>query len=239
MRIFPNLGIAPAEREARIVAFARTGVFAPGLYLQSVETCPALGLRVLDLRDGAEQDFQRIAEEDGADAFDAPPLVRASLLRVAPDEHLLLLTLDHAGADSWSVQLIKKELKLLYGQASSSGPGPKEKPQVSFPDFAVWQSGAFQTSVFDRQIAYWRERWSRFGSARVGYEDLPFCVPPPKAPNFEFRTARLEVGSWHSRSIRQQSGRDRAHRFPCGVQRVATPLHSKKSDRDMGSLRKP
>ena len=42
-------------------------------------------------------------------------MLRASLLRLADDEHLLLLTMHHIASDGWSLRVLWSELELLYG----------------------------------------------------------------------------------------------------------------------------
>jgi amino acid adenylation domain-containing protein len=77
----------------------------------------------------------------------APPL-RAALIRVAADEHVLCLVLHHILGDGWSLNLLHEELAALY-----SG---RELPPlpVQFGDIALWQRQQDTTGAFD----YWRRR---------------------------------------------------------------------------------
>ncbi|RZU53337.1 amino acid adenylation domain-containing protein [Krasilnikovia cinnamomea] len=80
-----------------------------GVLLQHIDP-PATGvLTVHDLEPG-------ILERTASDPFDLEtgPLLRARLIVVGPDEHLLALTLHHIVADGWSLAVLRRELGALY-----------------------------------------------------------------------------------------------------------------------------
>lgn len=203
LAIFPNLGISRQERESRLRAAARTGICQPGLYLQSVERAANVSLRASDFSGTGEVEsaLSRILEEDGTQIFDAPPRIRASLLKFSKSEHLLVLTIDHIAADGWSLQIIRKELEILYAQSLSGGSPSITMPSISFPDFAVWQNSAANTGYFDRHVRYWRGKWSRFGAYRLSFDDIPFTLPS-KQRGFDFRSLRMYFESRLSLTIR-------------------------------------
>ncbi len=74
------------------------------------------------------------------------PLFRASILRVAEDDHVLLLASHHIVVDGWSLGVLADELGALYRG--------EELPPIAlqYADFAVWQR---QQPV---DPAYWRDR---------------------------------------------------------------------------------
>ncbi|MEU6076828.1 amino acid adenylation domain-containing protein [Micromonospora sp. NPDC047074] len=85
-------------------------------------------------------------------ATDAP--LRALLVRVAADEHLLLVTLHHAVSDAPSMDLLVEELSVLYAGGSADD---LPRLAVQYADFALWQRDLL-TGVGAGQLAYWRER---------------------------------------------------------------------------------
>jgi amino acid adenylation domain-containing protein len=82
------------------------------------------------------------------------PLLRASLLKTADDEHIFLLTLHHLVTDDWSLSILVRELLALYAGGEDSLP---ELP-IQYTDFALWQRARYASGDFNSQIDYWRER---------------------------------------------------------------------------------
>ncbi|WP_063767499.1 AMP-binding protein [Streptomyces sp. NRRL S-1868] len=78
------------------------------------------------------------------------PLMRHTLLRTAPDEHVLVLSMHHIVTDGWSMNVIARELHTLYeGRALP-------ELAVQYADFAVWQRAALTGPALDEKLEYWR-----------------------------------------------------------------------------------
>ncbi|HEX2191182.1 MAG TPA: amino acid adenylation domain-containing protein [Longimicrobiaceae bacterium] len=107
-----------------------------------------------------EAEAMRRVREEAARPFDleAGPLFRAELLRLGPDDHVLLFTLHHAVADGFSTHLVARELSTLYGAFSRGLPSPLPELRAQYGDFAVWQRNRLQGAAFEKQVAYWTER---------------------------------------------------------------------------------
>ncbi|WP_377272869.1 amino acid adenylation domain-containing protein [Peterkaempfera sp. SMS 1(5)a] len=81
------------------------------------------------------------------DLASAPPL-RAGLIRIAEDDHVLCLVMHHILGDGWSLNLLYDELAALYS-------GRRLPPlPVQFGDIAAWQREQDTTGMFD----YWQKR---------------------------------------------------------------------------------
>ncbi|MET8545044.1 condensation domain-containing protein [Kitasatospora sp. NPDC004799] len=110
----------------------------------------------------AEQAWQRARELVAADLatpFDlgAAPKLRARLIRVAPDDHLLVLVIHHIACDGWSLSVLWQEFAVGYGAAVDGRPSALADLPVQYADFADWQrSHQGGTALLD-QLAYWRE----------------------------------------------------------------------------------
>ncbi|HVW20930.1 MAG TPA: amino acid adenylation domain-containing protein [Opitutaceae bacterium] len=94
-------------------------------------------------------------EEAGAAPFDLsrPPLLRARLLRLAPDEHHLVVCVHHAVFDGWSIGLLARELAAAY-----AGRG-RELPALplAYGDYAAWQRRRAAGPGWARQLDWWEE----------------------------------------------------------------------------------
>jgi amino acid adenylation domain-containing protein len=135
---------------------------ADGVPWQVVDAPAPVRLPVVDLCERA--DPQAAARQwlaaDEAVPFDLAvgPLLRAALLRLAADEHVLVLAMHHVVGDEWSAGILRRELEALYAAAREGvEPGLPELP-VQYADFAVWQRGWLTGEVLAEQVGYWRGR---------------------------------------------------------------------------------
>ena len=90
------------------------------------------------------------------------PLLRAQLLRTAPDEHHLLVVVHHIVCDEWSVQLIIDELARRYRAAVLGETVQVPEPAITYADYAHWQKQWIGTEPARQQRDWWR---TQLGSA--------------------------------------------------------------------------
>jgi len=83
------------------------------------------------------------------------PLLRVRLLRLAPEEHVLLLLLHHFVTDGWSTRILMRELGPLYEAFSEGKPSPLPALPMQFVDFAQWQRECVQEGSLNTQLVYW------------------------------------------------------------------------------------
>lgn len=85
------------------------------------------------------------------------PLLRARLLRLHAEDHILLLTLHHAIADGWSIGVLFEELSNRYAGLAGHPSAPLPKMPLAFSDVARWQRWWCGTEAARRQAADWTE----------------------------------------------------------------------------------
>ena len=101
---------------------------------------------------------ERLARFEARRAFDLGhgPLLRAALLRLAPREHRLVLTVHHIAADGWSMGVLLGELGTCYA-ARRAGRTPDLAPlPVRYGDYAAWQRGPAAAAARAAGVHYWR-----------------------------------------------------------------------------------
>jgi len=137
-------------------------------------------------REAAAQ--QRLVEEAAA-TFDLQrgPLVRAVLIKVAPREHLLLITMHHIISDQWSLGLLAGELAGGYRAALGEGESPA-RPAVQYADYAAWQRRWRETAACAEQIEFWRGQLA--GAASL---ELPTDFGRTGAPSVAGATVAFKV----------------------------------------------
>ncbi len=130
-----------------------------------------------------EQEVARLVSIDARQPFDLgkAPLMRARLLKLAPDEHVLVLIFHHIAFDWWSVGVFEKELAALYDsflRGEEASPLP-ELP-LQYADFAAWQRQRLQGEILQEQLDYWRKKLS--GTLPV--LELPTDHPRPAVQTY-------------------------------------------------------
>ncbi|MGE7991379.1 amino acid adenylation domain-containing protein [Pseudomonas sp. NPDC089554] len=149
---------------------------------------PAMPLRValLDLSTLPDAERKiRLDEALHADArapFDLAhgPLLRASLVRLAADEHVWLYSVHHIVADGWSMGVILHEVASLYGDLLYGQPSRLAPLPVQYADYACWQRQRLGGEVLQGQLDYWRHS---LADAPV-LLSLPSDRPRPRVQRF-------------------------------------------------------
>jgi acyl transferase domain-containing protein/SAM-dependent methyltransferase len=141
--------------------------------LPELPALPLVDLRTLPAS-AAEPELLRLAAEDAGRPFDLArgPLMRTTLVGLAPEDHTLVFTLHHIAGDGWSWGVLFRELVELYERGESA---LAELP-VQYADYALWQRGWLRGDVLEAEIRYWREKLA--GLATL---DLPTDYPRPPA----------------------------------------------------------
>ncbi|MGH3611328.1 MAG: condensation domain-containing protein, partial [Pseudonocardia sp.] len=137
-------------------------------------------LPVVDLSGLSEVDrrveLDRVLAAEVVCPFDLSrgPLMRARLVRLAAQEHVLSVMLHHIVTDGWSSGVLWSDLGELY-RAEVTGTVPRLAVlAVQYADFAVWQRQRVSGAVAEEQLGYWRGQLD--GVAAV---ELPTDRPRP------------------------------------------------------------
>jgi amino acid adenylation domain-containing protein len=137
-------------------------------------------LPIIDLQELFEVERQtevlRLRKEEAQKPFDLTQdlLLRAKLLRLSSEEHILLLTMHHIIADGWSLGVFLQELAALYEST------PLPRLPIQYADFTLWQQQWLQGDELKAQLSYWKQQLS--GSLPI--LELPTDKPRPKFQTF-------------------------------------------------------
>jgi hypothetical protein len=88
------------------------------------------------------------------------PLLRATLLELAPEDHVLMLTAHHIVSDGWSNGILIRELAAFYDALHRGTKAALPPLAIQYADYVLWQDEWLKTPGFAQQLAYWREQLS-------------------------------------------------------------------------------
>jgi len=123
-----------------------------------------LTIPLVDLSDMAEGERQIKALEIGINDATRPfmlnsgPMLRARLLRLAPEDHILLLTTHHVVCDDWSTGILVHELLGIYDAFNARKPSPFPEVSYQYSDFARRVHQQLQNKNLESRLAFWNRR---------------------------------------------------------------------------------
>ncbi|MET0398243.1 MAG: non-ribosomal peptide synthase/polyketide synthase, partial [Longimicrobiaceae bacterium] len=187
-----TLGEVVARHEVLRTVFRATDEGAVAVALPAVPVAmPVTELDGLpeDERDAA---VARLVDEEASRPFDLArgPLLRAALLRLSPEEHVILFTMHHIVSDGWSMQVLVREVTQLYAAYSQGHAASLPELPVQYADFAAWQREWLSGATLERQLAFWR---GRLADAPATLE-LPTDRPVPAVPSSRGTVRRIRIG---------------------------------------------
>ena len=141
-----------------------TFVVAEGEPMQVVAASLALTLPLHDLSAlpaaEGEDRAQALARQEAREPFrlDQGPLLRVQVLRLAPQRHLLLLTLHHIVSDGWSMGVLVRDVAALYREQIDGAPGALPALPIQYADYAHWQRQWLEGPMLQQQRDYWQQQ---------------------------------------------------------------------------------
>ena len=166
---------------------------------------PLLDLSELPAEERETEALRRAAEE-ARRPFDLArgPLLRAGIVRLSEEEHLLLLTMHHIVSDGWSMGVLIREMAALYEAFNGNAPSPLEEPTIQYADFAHWQREWLTGDALAEQLDYWKRR---LAGAPPTLE-LPAKGARPPARSYEGATETLLLPKELAERINELSRRE-------------------------------
>jgi aspartate racemase len=158
-----------------------------GRPVQAIAPALTFRLPLIDLGELPEPERQtevwRLITESARWPFDLAqgPLFRAALLRLAEEEHILLLTVHHIVSDGWSMGVLLREISALYEAYSTGKPSPLPDLPIQYADFALWQRQWLRGEVLETHLGYWRQQ---LGGC-LPILELPVDYPRPVVQTYQ------------------------------------------------------
>jgi len=179
---------------ARHEALRTTFRNSSGVPLQVIEDEPAAQplpvTSVEQLADGEREPAAReLIRELARVPFDLAvgPLVRATLVRLSPEAHVLAVVMHHIVADGWSCRILFDELSADYEAISRGGAPVVEEPPIQYADFAIWQLEHAEEGGYAPAERFWRAELA--GAPPT----LPLPVDGPYPPRQTFAAGGVDT----------------------------------------------
>jgi amino acid adenylation domain-containing protein len=130
---------------------------------------------------GVEIAIEQLSRLEAQRAFNLShdALLRAKVLRVSANEHVVLLTMHHIVSDGWSIGVLVKEVAILYEAYAKGSPSSLAPLAVQYADYAHWEREWLQGEVLDEQLDYWKQQL-----ANAPVLELPADRPRPPVPTY-------------------------------------------------------
>ncbi|HEX6292323.1 MAG TPA: amino acid adenylation domain-containing protein, partial [Herpetosiphonaceae bacterium] len=184
------------RHEVLRTTFARSGAAHDGELVQVIAPKLTLPLPVATLSTLAPSEqaaqVQRLLSKAVQRPFDLQrgPLVRAHLLQLAADRHVLVLTLHHSICDGWSLGVLVQDLAAFYAAAVTQDSSVALPPlPIQYADYAVWQRRWIESEVPNHQLTFWQAQLA--GAPQV--LDLPTDFVRPTTAAFQGASYTLRL----------------------------------------------
>ena len=193
IRLRGSLNIAALERALNEIVrrheVLRT-VFSgdPGELVQQAVDLPPLALPPVEI---AIDDAVSHALAEFSRPFDLAtgPIIRASLWKIADDDHILFLVMHHIVSDAWTAAILFDELEALYGAFSAGQPSPLPELPVQYADYSVWQREYLSGERLQKELTWWGKQLE--GAPPVLTLRVDFPRPSTETSRGNLETARI------------------------------------------------
>ncbi len=131
------------------------------------------------------------------------PLIRARLLHLDNDQHMLLITMHHIVSDGWSMGVFLQELGTLYSAFRKGLPDPLPPLSLQYADYAVWQRRWIEGPVLEEQATFWQDHLA--GAPQL--LELPTDHPRPAQQDYAGAVVELVLDAPLTRALKALSKR--------------------------------
>ncbi len=187
--------------------FRTTFPTVEGIPIQVISPSLTLPLPIVDYQGFSAADRQveidRLITTEGELQFDLTrgPLLRAILLRLDEQEHVLALTMHHMITDGWSLGVFFTEMRKLYDAICEGDSSPLPELPIQYADYSVWQRDWLQGEALELQLSYWREQLA----GAPALLELPTDRPRPAIRTYSGARHWIQLSETVTRSLYELS----------------------------------
>jgi len=152
-------------------------------------------------RERRESQLEKLLIEEGKRIipFSHAPMIRFLVIRLTPDETVIFFSVHHILVDQWSLDLMKRDLFLLYEEQASGKPSDLSPLSVQYADIARRERSEIAERIHLNKLAYWRDRLANMPMLL----ELPFSKTRPAQQNYIGKTLSRTMDRELTDSLRQ------------------------------------
>jgi len=209
-------------------------VMLDGQVMQLVAPTRDIGMQFTGLTSLPESEraaeADRLASEEAQGPFDlaSGPLLRAGLLRLADNEHVLLITIHHIVSDGWSIGILTDELGAIYEAFHAGLPAPLPELSIQYADYTFWEREHRNELAGTEDEVYWKNKLSNLPRFEVT-PDMPRNAAKPATGNILSRLLPIALTD----SFRDLSGKQDCTLFVTMLAALTALLHRYTGETDI------
>lgn len=206
------------ELVARHESLRTTFADVDGRPLQVISPPRTVPIPHTDLRSlGAverEAELRRLADSEASRPFDLykGPLLRAQLLQMDDEDHVVFLQMHHIITDGWSNRLLADEIALLYHSYLEGKENPLPPLPLRYVDYAIWQKETLQGKALESLIAFWKDRLRHPPAA-----DLPADYARPLVQRYKGKVESVILSEDLTADLKHFSNEENCTLFMTGL----------------------
>jgi acyl carrier protein len=183
--------------------------------IQTITPNTKLTLNIIDCqkfsKDRQELEVKKIATQEHQKSFELTkaPLLRATLLCLIPEEHLLLLNVHHIIFDGRSAEIFIEELAHFYQLFLEDKTQSISELPIQYRDYVYWQKQLLQPEILNQQLNYWRQKLEDAPTIL----QLPTDKPRPPIQTYRGASQSLVLPKTLDRQLTNLSRREGVTKF--------------------------
>ncbi len=156
----PALRYSVAETVRRHEPLRTTFGQVAGQPVQVIHPFDGFEIEVCDLEEeGAtprEENAASLIAEEATYVFNLQQgqLFRVKLIRLSPEEHILVVNVHHTVFDGWSTGILLGELSALYNACSANEPSPLLDLSVQYAEYAALEQEEMRNETWSDHLSY-------------------------------------------------------------------------------------
>jgi hypothetical protein len=204
--------------------------------IQNIVRSVPFHLQLTDLSNVAEPEREarvcKLVVEDATRPFDLThaPLLRARLLRLGPEHHVLCLTTHRIVCDDWSTGILLNEISTIYGARISGNSACLPDLKFCYGDFVMQQRKNLQEKELDSRLSFWKKRLS----GASDFYHVAADYPRPQSQTYRGSHEKLQLPSALLSAIDRLSRQERVSLFMTLVAGFMCLLYCYSGDEDIG-----
>jgi amino acid adenylation domain-containing protein len=147
-------------------------------------------------------------------------LIRCHLFRLTPSRHVAFVNVHHIISDRQSMEILQREIGILYLALASKRPHGLPPLPIQFADYAIWERER-APALHTNQFAYWKTKLAN----TPGHLELPFSKPRPSMQTFAGDIEPFAIPEPLAASLRQLAQSHNASLYMLLLAAFATLLH--------------